>query len=275
MPVIIYIVGVGHSGSTLLDLLLGSHSKAFSVGELVALSTTGRKMRQQRVLARPCDCGAPTKIECPIWSEVDRRLQQTCSTSLQTIEVESADPGEFRKVNHAIYEAIAEASGSPYIVESSKRTSRFERLVEAGFDVRPIHLLREPHGVVASHLRKGRDWRAPCWSYSRHAIRTRRLLAGRDHVRIRYEALATRPEQTLRDTMAWLGLDFEPEQLRFRSAIHHQLAGNRMRHSGDDSIRLDERWKTELSARQQRLISLYTLPARMLFPASGLPGGSR
>lgn len=275
MPVIIYIVGVGHSGSTLLDLLLGSHSKAFSVGELVALSTTGRKMRQQRVLGRPCDCGAPTKLECPIWSEVDRQLQQACGTSLGTIEVESADPEQFRTVNRAIYDAIAEASGQPYIIESSKRTSRFERLVEAGFDVRPIHILREPHGVVASHLRKGRDWRAPCWSYARHAVRTRRLLAGRDFLRIRYEALATRPEETIRNTMAWLGLDFEPEQLRFRSAVHHQLAGNRMRHSGDDSIRLDERWKTELTAHQQRMISFYTLPARMLFHDSGRPGGAR
>lgn len=275
MPVIIYIVGVGHSGSTLLDLLLGSHSQAFSVGELIALSTTGRKLRQQRVLERPCDCGAPTKLSCPIWSEVDRRLQQTCATSLRTIEVESPDPDEFRRVNRTIYDAIAAASGRSFIVESSKRTSRFERLVEAGFDVRPVHILREPHGVVASHLRKGRDWQAPCWSYSRHAIRTHRLLADRDHMRIRYEALATRPEETIRRTMEWLGLDFEPEQLRFRRAAHHQLAGNRMRHSGDDSIRLDERWKTELSVRQQRLISLYTLPARMLLQESGLLGGLR
>jgi hypothetical protein len=121
MPVIIYIVGVGHSGSTLLDLLLGSHSKAFSVGELIALSSTERKMRRQRVLERPCDCGAPMKISCPIWSEVERRLQQTCATSLRTIEVESADPDEFRTVNREIYDAIAEVSGRPYIVESSKK----------------------------------------------------------------------------------------------------------------------------------------------------------
>jgi hypothetical protein len=75
--------------------------------------------------------------------------------------------------------------------------------------------------------------------------------------------------------MAWLGLDIEPEQLNFRRAVHHQLAGNRMRHSGGDSIRLDERWRTELSAHQQRLISLYTLPARMLLQGSDLLGGLR
>jgi hypothetical protein len=275
MPVIVYIIGVGHSGSTLLDLLLGSHSLTFSVGELIALSSTGKPGRHERILAEPCDCGAPSKSACAFWGEVDRRLQRDHATSLREIDLEVADPAAFQTANRAIYSAVAEQSGRSYVIESSKRATRFERLVEAGFDVRPIHILREPHGVIASNLRKGHDWRDQCRSYSRKALRTRRLLADRDHMRIRYEALATRPEETIRAVMEWLGLEFEPEQMRWSRTVHHHLAGNRMRLTGDDAIRFDQRWKTDLTAGQRWLISLCTLPARLRVRGSGRLGGPR
>ena len=209
MPVIVYIIGVGHSGSTLLDLLLGSHSRTFSVGELIALSSTGKPGRHERILADPCGCGAPSKSACPFWSAVDRRLQREHATSLRAIDLESPDPAAFAAANRAIYAAIEAESGRPFLVESSKRASRFERLVAAGFDVRPIHILREPHGVIASNVRKGHDWYAQCRNYSRKALRTRRLLADREFMRIRYEALATRPEDTIRSVMRWLAQSAE------------------------------------------------------------------
>jgi Sulfotransferase family len=273
MPVIVYILGAGHSGSTLLDLLLGSHSKACSVGELMVLSTAGKPGRQGRVLARRCDCGATSKLDCRFWREVDLQLQREYGQSLRTIDLATSDPTEFRAVNGAIYDTISQVSGQSWIIDSSKRMSRYQRLVEAGFDVRPIHIVREPHGVVASHLRKGRDWWSHCLSWSRHAYDARRVLAGREHLRIRYETLATQPEDTLHTAMKWLGLAFEPGQMHFHRTPHHLLAGNHMRHEDDESIRLDQRWKTELSLRQRCLISLLTVPARWKLRGAGVLGG--
>ncbi len=271
-PVVVYIIGMSHSGSTLLDLLLGSHSRTCNVGELIALSSAGKPGRQQRVLARPCGCGAPTKLACPFWGEVDRRLKLACAASLQTIDLEASDPAAFRAVNRAMYDAIAEVSGQSFIVESSKRISRFRRLVAAGFDVRPIHIVRAPHGVVASNVRKGRNWWPQALAYTGRALRARQVLAGREHLRIHYETLATRPEEVIRAAMAWLGLAFEPDQLRFHRTVHHQLAGNHMRHAGDDSIRLDERWKSELRPHQRWLISLLALPGRAQLRGAGVQG---
>ena len=42
-PTIIYITDLGHSGSTLLDLLLDSHTQLISVGELGPLSSKERE----------------------------------------------------------------------------------------------------------------------------------------------------------------------------------------------------------------------------------------
>ena len=44
---VVYIMGRGHSGSTMLDLMLGNHEKIHSVGEL----TSGFRRRSEK-----CSC---------------------------------------------------------------------------------------------------------------------------------------------------------------------------------------------------------------------------
>ena len=62
----LYITGRGHSGSTILDILLGNSSQIESVGELLAgLSRADRE---------PCSCGA-TMSDCGFWREVRSRVE--------------------------------------------------------------------------------------------------------------------------------------------------------------------------------------------------------
>jgi hypothetical protein len=64
-PGLVYVAGLGHSGSTLLDLLLGAHPAIISPGELERLSP----LEARGVPARPCACGAVVS-ECPYWRAV-------------------------------------------------------------------------------------------------------------------------------------------------------------------------------------------------------------
>ena len=57
---VIYVVGNGHSGSTLLDLMLGSHSKIESVGELKKLPQIFFMPTRPK---RQCNSGVPVD-EC-------------------------------------------------------------------------------------------------------------------------------------------------------------------------------------------------------------------
>lgn len=63
----VFICSAGHSGSTLLDLLLGSHSAAASLGEITQLP-------KNLALNTGCTCGLPVR-ECPVWSGVVERLR--------------------------------------------------------------------------------------------------------------------------------------------------------------------------------------------------------
>lgn len=66
VPKYIYICSAGHSGSTLLDLLIGSHSCIDSLGEIDQLS-------KNIALNTLCSCGMPVR-SCSLWSEVVRRV---------------------------------------------------------------------------------------------------------------------------------------------------------------------------------------------------------
>jgi len=56
---IVHIISVSYSGSTWLNLLLGAHSRAFSIGEMTVLRRTGRAI---------CKLHGDG---CPFWSRFD------------------------------------------------------------------------------------------------------------------------------------------------------------------------------------------------------------
>jgi len=59
----VFIASLGHSGSTLLDLMLGSHPRLVSLGEVHA--TIARAAEKQNV----CTCGKAAD-DCPVWGPV-------------------------------------------------------------------------------------------------------------------------------------------------------------------------------------------------------------
>jgi Sulfotransferase family len=66
VPIAMFICAAGHSGSTLLDLLLGSHPAAMSLGEITHLP-------KNVALNTPCTCGVPVR-DCSFWRRVLERL---------------------------------------------------------------------------------------------------------------------------------------------------------------------------------------------------------
>lgn len=70
----LYVCSAGHSGSTLLDLLVGAHSRVASLGELVHLP-------KNIALNTPCTCMQPIR-ECPAWNAVAKVLRDTSAIDI-------------------------------------------------------------------------------------------------------------------------------------------------------------------------------------------------
>jgi len=197
--------GAGHSGSTLLGLVLGSHSRVFYAGEAKKTLFIGNPKKPLR--KRVCKLCGP---DCEIWSRF-------------TVPPEPD-----------VYEQVARITGRPVIVDSTKKPdwirARRAELDAVGVPHRLIFLARDGRAVVNSRVRKYPD-RAPEavvdeWIGQIEATEALRAERPDDTLLVRYEALATAPEATIRGVCAFLDLDFEPEMLAYETKRHHPLGGN-------------------------------------------------
>ncbi len=257
----VIICGAGHSGSTLLGLILGSHTSCFYCGEAAKIRYLGDRRKPLR--KRVCKlCGE----SCPIWSNFCWR----------------AGP--------PLYSQIAHATGYRRVIDSTKNVVWIgERLAElrrspeaAANETVLIFLQRDGRAVINSRVRKypdrsierlTLDWKA-------QIERTRELYETFDgrRCRLRYEDLASDAESAVRRLCKVLELDFEPAMLDFGRHEHHPLGGNngtqylvararledpakafvtllpenRRYYEGHESaIRLDLRWQSELDPRHR------------------------
>ena len=187
---VLKITGLGRSGSTILDVVLGNHPQIESVGEVTRLIRTGwvggeslRGIGRKRLRRRVCTCGkrldAPevenAEEACPFWSRVRRewvervdprddiegypRLQDDFELKRRwprlLCEARRGPSARFRsyaRLTRAFYESVRAASGRPVVVDSTMVSVRtFALSMVPGIDLYAVHLVRDGRGVVASH----------------------------------------------------------------------------------------------------------------------------
>jgi len=253
---VIYVVGVGHSGSTLLDLLLGSHSRIESLGEMEEFDRYMSREPSIRDARRTCTCGARYK-ECEFWRKVTGAAMAACQCG--ELVLGAADQSRFEQHNYAVFRAALDVSGKDLVCDSSKNYLRLRRLLQSDlFDIFVVHLVRDGRAVGYSAKRKGRrpdpdkPGRRLYWgslkNWRRKNIACSRML--RDYgrsIRLRYEDLVANPELWVSRILAGVGLDLEKGQLEFWNTVHHNIGGNHMRHLGRQEIRQDTEYLSRLS----------------------------
>lgn len=201
----VLIAGAGHSGSTLLGLVLGASSAVFYAGEARKSTFIGDEKKPEK--KRVCKLCGPS---CPIW-------------------------GGFRLAPGVhLYDELTRRTGRRIIVDSTKSREWIEpqiaSLKRQGTPMAMVLLTRDGRAVVNSRLRK-----YPSISAREHAarwleqIRAAEELAQRfpGHVtRLRYEELASNPESSIRRVAEELGIAFEQAMLEPWTTEQHPLGGN-------------------------------------------------
>lgn len=241
-PTVVYIMGAGRSGSTLLERMLGCLPGFVNVGELVGL------FRRIAVQDQRCGCGEPFS-GCPFWQAVgqrafggwdpgavadvaalqDRVARQRNLVRLAVPAVAGAahrtDLARYEDVHQRLYRAIAEAAGASVVVDSSKWPAPVLALRHAaGLDLRLLHLVRDVRGVAYSWAKT--DVARPHVTGDGAAVMSRfsvGLTAARwtlveaeaawlrrvtdRAATVRYEDLVAQPRPTLAATLSGLGFD--------------------------------------------------------------------
>ncbi len=160
---IVYIMGRGHSGSTVLDSLLGNGKDIESVGELVSGILRDRGN---------CSCGEVLK-DCQHWTNIKKTFSESgfdwdtdvgalvnqahLTSFVRTIFAGAKSPWttNLAQRHSALMNAIlSESSDKSILVDSSKEITRAFFLLRAHSDAKVIHLVRNPEGVIASDLHR-------------------------------------------------------------------------------------------------------------------------
>lgn len=268
MVSLIYIFGAGHCGSTLLDMLLGSHSQIIGTGELSSLAS--RIEDNQRNI---CSCGRSV-YNCSFWNKVFTKAEIFNRSNIESfyklpiynnrtnfiLRKSSLKEQEFIAVNEDLYQSISDCSGKLFIVDSSEDPCRPEILLKSqNIKIFFVHLIRDGRAVMWSFRRKqvkplsaiGR-WLADNLKIELVKLRN----SGMKCLTIYYQDLALQPELCLRRILEMVDLDYEKGMLNFSQVEHHQPNGNRMRFQKDSRIQEDLSWKENLSIKDRIMFYL-------------------
>ncbi len=202
---ICFICGVGHSGSTLLGLILGSHSDCFYCGE--AAKSRFLHNPNKPIKKRVCKiCG----FDCPVWGD----LNVTDSLDL--------------------YKQVSSKTEKPIMIDSTKNLEWLEEQLAAiaPTTTKPflIFLQRDGRAVINSRIRKypDKDIKELIESWRTQMQLTNELFQSFDRkkIKIRYEELATDPETVTRNLCDFLEIDYQPQMIQYYQQEHHPLGGN-------------------------------------------------
>lgn len=289
-PRYVYICSAGHSGSTLLDLLIGSHSRVASLGEVTHLP-------KNLSLNTRCGCGQPVR-SCSAWTEIVKKMSVSLKIDIlkdpyalnlgyidARVVVDKSHQTPLynlkRRISHALeyfllrcdkgtiisllkrsdqalennlllYEKAREVFDADITVDSSKHYLKALGLYrKVPGKLRIILLVRDGRAVLYSGLKRNRSRRQTVFSWKNHYKRALLLFdryVDPAHILlVKYERLATTPEQELNRICGFLGLDYQEKMLDFSNYTHHVTNGNtRVIFSQSSIIRPDMAWKKEL-----------------------------
>ena len=297
-PVVLYIGGSGRSGSTLLEGLIAELPDVTVLGEVAHLWERGIVLDELCACGAPFhSCEFWTAVGDRAfsgWQHVDiervrmlksavdrqrRMLQTTRRRPSPRIHEQSVEYAEyFRRV----YDAAAEVAGTKIVVDSSKVAPTALALShDQRIDLRVLHIVRDSRGVAYSWSKSvsrpetgGTEMmpqlssRASTQLWISHNLSITALAyRGVPVSRIRYEDMLEDVAGAVGGAWQALGLPGVPEfPLEDDGTIElhptHSVAGNPMRFkTGVTTLRPDTAWKTEMSARNKRIVTAMSYPA--------------
>ena len=270
MPTLLYIMGAGRCGSTILNIILGAHPDIEAVGEIKTwprhkglprdhdlkdedYEFWGNVLKQYiklegflpefHQLERICRAiETPTKLIAHLFARISMEMSNDY----------------YKHVSNLIF-SIHNVSGKKVILDSSKSVARaYKLLMYPNFNVKVIHLIRDPRGTVWSFIKKDLEQKPKkplraIFDYitlNGASILIRYLF--RDKViKVKYEDLIRQPAGVVEQILDFVNLDhgnvIDMIESDAEFDVKHLIDGNRIRRNKTIKFNPDEAWKDNLA----------------------------
>ena len=296
---VLFLGGLGRSGTTVLERVLGELPATCSAGELVHLWQRG-------VLDdETCGCGQPFS-RCEFWTAVGDRAfggwDRALATRMRVLQQRvdrtrhvpllalprlsrrrRAELDEYVATFTRLYRAISAVSGRPVVIDSSKHSSLASCLRHGPqVDLRVVHVVRDSRGVAfswAKEVRRPESVAAEDLMTRYSPARSSMLWVGHNlsfallrrlgtpTLRLRYEDFVADPRARVAELADFAGLPAGDATAGFTDGCtvvlrpSHTVAGNPVRfRNGPLTLRRDDVWRRQLSRPRRTLVTLLTLP---------------
>jgi hypothetical protein len=255
---VVFIAALSHSGSTLLDMMLGSHPEFVGLGEMYAYLDPRFRHLEHSDRTR-CSCGSVVD-RCAFWGRVGEEIRAKALTSLrerhETLRHVFRDrfgPERTLVDSSKTLEALGAWTGRPgvetrvvYLVRDVRSwTVSMNDVSRRIGEYRLSDLIRK-HGAKAPVrvLRRTPAGRFRQWYRGNTRIRNVLDRRGVPTFQLGYEELALHPARVLERLCDFLGTRSVDSMLSPEKSASHVVLGNRM-HQQDDkrsAILYDDRW---------------------------------
>lgn len=198
MKKIINICGAGRTGTTLLDLIIGNDTRAFSLGEVYAWH---RPWRTHHYKIK-CSCG---EEPCPEWEKI-----------------------KFIKEKHFHKQAF-EKLDVDFLVDSSKEVTWLMDVnlwytENSSIEVVNFLMYKDPISHIYSYWKRGKSINAALKDYKSYYLKI--LKGNLPFISINYDRFVEFPEKYLYNMCQILKMDYSAEKLNFGGIVSHHLFGS-------------------------------------------------
>lgn len=287
---VVYVMGAGHIGSTILDIVLSSHPQLESLGEVSKFHRFGWLPDENR----KCACGLSV-YNCQFWTKVRQewidmtgsedakrymhlqpRFERTRSAWARLLRNKlnrTPDFTEYLQGTEALYRAIKQTGGKKYLVDSSLTPKRaYAQTMNPNIDLYLIHLVRDGRGVIWSLMKPNKKIPARVYipapphrttnywiSANLQSAWVYRSVEEQKRIMIRYEDFVTNTSMILSQIGALIGEDLDGliknTKLTITNQVRHTVGGNRVRFQKDEDISItpDFTWMQNLSQKDRSL----------------------
>lgn len=248
-PTIILIVGLGHSGSTILERALSAYTDSVGLGE-VGLTFRDYKAHGFQAFRKPCTCEESIE-NCPVWSFISN--------------YDNKDTSLFEFLNHTV-----KSTHCNVIIDSSKHITQYDKYkvlekngqvdlytillvrdYRAWCTTRKFKLIKNETGCIAYIMR---SWK---WMIGYIKMMMHLRSSSHNYLMISYDIFAKSPSIVLSKIRSYANLPAADVLVDSMIPVvnQHAMRGNGMRFNDNENriIRYSDSWRSDWRTRYLKL----------------------
>jgi len=280
---LIYIMGAGRSGTTVLAAFLGNNKEIQNIGEM-------HQFFEHIDENKECSCGKQIN-ECEFWKNKisEDLLKSTKQNRLLSEKMEShssiikhlvnsfsnKENKQYIALHQLILNSIYSDSDKSTLLDSSKYIGRALALNKlVNIDLKVIYVVRDVRGVINSFSKKVQTSKSPLSTIVYYLVVNSvsefiaKILLRKKVVKIRYEDLVNNPMQVFSRLEIFLKLDLTDVKNKIIDKqafeVGHIVGGNRLKKNKEIYFRKDVSWEDKFSWIKRAVFFLLAFPIMLL-----------